>query len=180
MLSLDKDGKLEDHCADDNFLDGNCGATHYRFEARDRNNKVVASELVEINHDVSGHYWENFDDDEVYYQTVFTAEEGRLTLSVSLGRLVDGKYKTMSDTASVAFDAPGALRAFDQTYAEYKEVLSDIHSAYDENDDLVRWLGEDKSGSGRSIWNPYPPKLFSAITDSNYHVMLAHLNNQLK
>ena len=185
MLSLDKDGHVEDHCDDETFLAGDCGTTHYQFKAVDDNNKTVASELVEINHDVSGNYWENFDEDYYYYQAVFTAEEGPLTLSVSLGRLVDGKYKAMSDTASVEFEAPGDLRALDQTYAEYWEVLLDIHKAYDENDDLVRWLGEDGSGSGRSIWNPAPAEAFSDIAhpDSvvlDYDVMLAHLNNQLK
>ena len=46
MLSLDKNNEVEDHCKDDD-LGGDCGHTHYRFEARDEHGNVVASELVE-------------------------------------------------------------------------------------------------------------------------------------
>ena len=52
---------------------------------------------------------------------MFTAESGDLTLSVSLGRMVGGKYKAMSDTASVMFEAPDDLRALDQTF-EYQST----------------------------------------------------------
>ena len=184
MLSLDKDGKLEDHCADADITDGNCGHTHYQFKAMDENGNVVASELVET-HDSNGAS-EFGPTTTEYFQTVFTAEEGELTLSVSLGRKVDGKYKAMSDTASVTFEAPDDLRALDQTYDEYRRVLHDITGNvdtgitgdYDENEDLERWLGENDTGDGRSLWNPDTVVPFNSL--GRRDVMKAHLNNQLK
>ena len=133
-----------------------------------------------------------------YFQAVFTAESGDLTLSVSLGRMVGGKYKAMSDTASVMFEAPDDLRALDQTYAEYAREVSDIVGDYNNNEDAERWLGEDGSGSGRSLWNSDPGQSFKAAfygadalvggafldsgnnTDNNQGIIIAHLNNQLK
>ena len=72
-----------------------------------------------------------------FYQVVFSAESGDLTLSVSLGRMVDGKYKAMSDTASVMFEAPGDLRALDQTYEEYNRVNMDITGSIIEDDGSI-------------------------------------------
>ena len=186
MLSLDKDGDVEDHCADGD-IGGDCGHTHYRFQAVDENGNTVASELVETN-------GEFLATDADIFQTVFTAESGDLTLSVSLGRMVGGKYKAMSDTASVMFEAPDDLRALDQTYAEYLQVVWDILSGYDENEDLERWLGENGTGAGRSIWNRAAQQSFAKAfwgaiaqfdnygddTDDYKGVITAHLNNQLK
>ena len=171
MLSLDKDGNVEDHCADKD-INGDCGHTHYQFKAVDENGNTVASELVETQGRLSfsGHY----------FQSVFSAEKGDLTLSVSLGRMVGGKYKAMSDTASVAFEAPDDLRALDQTYREYYRVLLDIAADYDENEDLLRWLGENKTGANRSIWNRSPERGFAVISNDFRHITRAHLNNQLK
>ena len=173
MLSLDKDGDVEDRCAGDAMADGDCGHTHYQFKAVDDNGNTVASELVE-----TGGMMAAADAD--YFQTVFTAESGDLTLSVSLGRMVGGKYKAMSDTASVMFEAPGDLRALDQTYAEYDTVLGDIIGDYDENEDAQRWLGENESGDDRSIWNADPDADFTAAMLDAKDLMVAHLNNQLK
>ncbi len=172
MLSLDKDGHVEEHCADED-INGDCGHTHYQFKAVDVNGKTVASELVETQGrlgDIAGHY----------FQSVFSAEKGNLTLSVSLGRMVGGKYKAMSDTASVTFEAPDDLRALDQTYMEYYRVLLDITASYDENEDLVRWLGENNTGANRSVWNREPERGFSVISNDTRHIIRAHLNNQLK
>ncbi len=170
MLSLDKDGEVEDYCTK---IGTDCGHTHYQFKAVDDNGNTVASEEVET----SGRFAEG---DKDFFQTVFTAEDGDLTLSVSLGRMVGGKYKAMSDTASVMFEAPDDLRALDQTYDEYKRENADVIKGYDENDDAVRWLGEDKTGDDRSIWNPDDEGPFSAIASMTKKVMIAHLNNQLK
>ena len=189
MLSYDKDGEVEGHCTD---LNGDCGHTHYRFWAVDDNGHTVASELVETKGMFSAA-------DGDYFQSVFTAESGELTLSVSLGRMVDGKYKAMSDTASVTFDAPDDLRALDQTFAEYDRVLDDLIKGYDENDDAERWLGEDGTGDDRSIWNSDTEQSFAeafykdgkrgggwnATTsksgrDDDQGIVIAHLNNQLK
>ena len=172
MLSLDEDGEVEDHCADDD-IDDSCGHTHYQFKVVDDNGRTVASEEVETGGDLT----EAGDD---FFQVVFTAEEGDLTLSVSLGRMVGSNYKAMSDTASVMFEAPDDLSALDQTDAEYWAILDDIHADYDENDDLERWLGEDNTGDDRSIWNPDPEQAFSVIADEPKKVVTAHLNNQLK
>ena len=172
MLSLDKDGDVEAHCADAD-INGDCGHTHYQFKAVDDKGNTVASELTETMGELTAAGAD-------YFRTVFTAESGDLTLSVSLGRMVGGKYKAMSDTASVMFAAPDDLRALDQTYDEYLKVNSDIHGDYDENDDLERWLGKDKTGADRSIWNPDPKQAFSVIKNDKKKVMTAHLNNQLK
>ncbi len=171
MLSLDKDGRVEDHCADED-INGDCGHTHYQFKAVDANGKTVVSELVETQGSlqIGGHY----------FQSVFSAEKGDLTLSVSLGRMVGGKYKAMSDTASVTFEAPDDLRALDQTYREYYRVLLDIVADYDENEELQRWLGENKTGANRSIWNREPERGFSVISNDIRHITRAHLNNQWK
>ena len=187
MLSLDKDGDVEDHCADDD-IGGDCGHTHYRFKAVDEDGNTVASELVETD----GEFLATGDD---VFQTVFTAGSGDLTLSVSLGRMVGGKYKAMSDTASVMFEAPDDLRALDQTYAEYLRVVGDIIEDYDENEDLERWLGENGTGAGRSIWNSATEQSFAKAfwggngqLDTNYlgdtddykGILVAHLNDQLQ
>ncbi len=179
MLSLDEDGNVDDHCADKD-INGDCGHTHYLFKAVDANGKSVASELVETQGRL-GHFTHGGLD---YFQVVFAAEPGDLTLSVSLGRMVGGQYKAMSDTASVTFEAPNDLRALDQTYLEYRQVLNDLTGEYDENKDLVQWLGANDTGTGRSIWNRDPERGFSAIegVSAAYgrNVLQAHLNNQLK
>ena len=135
MLSLDDDGDVEDHCDDDD-INGDCGHTHYQFKAVDDNGNTVASELVET----EGGLAAGSGNKGQYFQTVFTAESGDLTLSVSLGRMVGGKYKAMSDTASVMFEAPDDLRALDQTYDEYNKVNEDITAGCDEDDDVERYL----------------------------------------
>lgn len=170
MLSLDDDGMVEDHCPDAD-IGGNCGHTYYQFKAVDDNGNTVASELVET----GGEF--NTTDAVEYFQTVFTAESGDLTLSVSLGRMVGGKYKAMSDVASVMFEAPDDLRALDQTADEYAKVLSDIEADYKENEDAEHWLGGNGHGDDRSIWNNDPEEAFNL---NSMKKLVAHLNNQLK
>ena len=200
MLSLDKDGKLEDHCSEDsktngedyNIANGGCGHTHYQFKAVDANGNTVASELVETkgyfdyyNHYTDSRYYLRRNDN--YFEVVFTAESGELTLSVSLGRMVDGKYKVMSDTASVRFKAPGDLRAFDQTNVEYVTVLSDINKVFRDNindkgnEIAERWLGKKGSGSGRSLWNPRVGEGLEDMYNDRVYTLKyqAYLNNQL-
>ena len=174
MLSLDQDGNLEDRCSTEDIEDGSCGPTHYQFKAVDEDGNTVASELVET-----------IGFRNSYYQVVFTAEEGDLTLSVSLGRKVDGKYRAMSDTASVTFEAPDDLRALDQTYDEYRTVLEDIDSDFKDNEDAERWLGKKGSGSSRSIWNRRPAESFDDFIAywgdrKSWGLMRVFLNNQLK
>ncbi len=169
MLSLDKDGNVEDHCADAD-IDGDCGHTYYQFKAVDDNGNTVASELVETGGDL-------MDSGADYFQTVFTAESGDLTLSVSLGRLVGGKYKAMSDTASVMFEAPDDLRALDQTYDEYNRVNMDITDGVDEEDDIERYRDSvfAVSGHDETLQDD------AAVNAADGKVkMLAYLNNQLK
>ena len=192
MLSLNEDGDVED-CSDDDLGDS-CGHTHYQFKATDDNGNTVASELVETGVDFA-----EIDGD--FAQVVYSSESGDLTLSVALGRMVGGKFKPMSDTASVMFEAPDDLRALDQTYLEYRRVLTDIAEDYDENDDAERWLGEDGTGDDRSIWNANPESSFAdafyggdgevggtndstadpAVVDAddNQGILIAHLNTQL-
>ena len=171
MLSFDKDGEVENHCADAD-IDGDCGHTHYQFKAVDDNGNTVASELVET----MGELTSGGSD---YFQTVFTAESGDLTLSVSLGRMVGGKYKAMSDTASVMFEAPDDLRALDQTYAEYSKVNEDITNGVDDTDDVDRY--RDSVFAARSGYDDgeeleSDAKVKAADTK---HKMVAYLNNQL-
>ena len=126
MLSFDDDGDVEDHCTD---LDGDCGHTHYQFEAVDENGKRIASEQFETRgmFTTAGPQ---------FFQSVFTAESGEMTISITLGRVDGNKFKAMSDTASVRFEAPDDLRALDQTYAEYNAVNTDIVASVDEVDDI--------------------------------------------
>ena len=198
MLSLDKDGDVEDLCSGNDIGD-DCGHTHYLFKAVDENGRTIASQEVETGGDFT-HEGDTLKGD--YYQVVYSSESGDVTLSVSLGRMVGGKYKAMSDTASVMFEAPDDLQALDQTFAEYRNELSDIVADYDENDDAVRWLGEDKTGDDRSIWNKNSESSFAnafygadgavggiydtTVTpavqnaDDNQGIVIAHLNNQLQ
>ncbi|MYC62941.1 MAG: hypothetical protein F4X16_08940 [Caldilineaceae bacterium SB0661_bin_34] len=158
MLSFDKDGDVEDDCKDEG---GDCGHTLYQFKAVDENGRTVASEQVETH----GSFSTSGAD---FFQVVFSAEGGGdLTLSVSLGRMVDGKYKAMSDTASVMFEAPDDLRALDQTYDEYNRVNSDITGGIDEDDDVEAYLD---SVFTTASWN-------ADWTDKQK--MTAYLNNQL-
>ena len=69
--------------------------TCFQFTATDENGNTVARKLV---------------DDEMtdfllkptkFFQSVFTIESNHLMLSVSLGRIVDGKYKAFSDAVVV-------------------------------------------------------------------------------
>ena len=180
MLSLNKDGKLEDHCADADITDGDCGHTHYQFKAVDENGNVVTSELVETNGDItigSSNY-----SGYLSFRSVFTAEKGELTLSLSLGRKVDGEYKAMSDTASVTFEAPDDLRALDQTEAEYLQVLADIAKDVVDNEDAERWLGKKTTGADRSLWNPRDAESLAALVVvlGDQGKLQAYLNNQLK
>ena len=172
MLSLDKDGDVEDHC-EDSDIDGDCGHTHYQFRAVDDNGNTVASERFETGGEFTA-------DGKDFFQTVFTAESGDLTLSVSLGRMVGGKYKAMSDTASVMFEAPDDLRALDQTYAEYTTVNADVTGEVDDEDDIDRYRDSvfaARSGhdEGELLKNDDAVKAASGKLK-----MLAYLNNQLK
>jgi len=147
MLSLDEEGNVEDLCTD---IGGDCGHTHYLFKAVDENGRTIASQRVETGGDFK-YMSDEFKGD--YYQVVYSSESGDVTLSVALGRMIGGKFKAMSDTASVMFEAPDDLQALDQTFDEYQKMIYDIVGDYDENDDAVRWLGEDNTGDDRSIWN---------------------------
>ena len=198
MLSLDKDGQVEDHCAGDAFDNGDCSHTHYQFKAVDENGHTVASELVETGGNlVYARRAEYLEPEDSYFQVVFTAESGELTLSVSLGRVDKGQYRAMSDTASVTVKVPRDLRDYDQTNLEYSAVFSDILDKFrDDNDNKFRgdndykgngiaerWLGKKGSGAGRSLWNPRAEEELSdlLISPLEYQlVMQAHLNNQLK
>ena len=161
MLSFDKDGKVEDHYVDADIND-RCGYTHYQFKAVDANGNTVTSELVETNGRLVA--W-----GDSYFQVVFTAESGELTQSVSLGRLVGGNYKAMSDTASVTFKASGALRAFNQAYDEYRRALSDITLEIEDNEDAERRLGEKDTGADHTIWDPRPDNLAKAPSGEPWH-----------
>ncbi len=170
MLSLDKDNDVEDHCTD---INDDCGHTHYQFKAEDENGKIVASEMVET----GGRLAAAATADKDYFQVVFSAESGDLTLSVSLGRMVGGNYKAMSDTASVMFEAPDDLRALDQTYIEYNTVNTDITNGVDDEDDIERYrdsvfalAGHDDALESDAKVDGQDPKT----------KMLAYLNNQLK
>ena len=167
MLSLDKDGDVEDHCSDKNK---DCGHTHYQFKAVDDNGNTVASELVETGGDLLA-------SEPDFYQTVFTAEDGDLTLSVSLGRMVGGKFKAMSDTASVMFEAPDDLRALDQTYNEYNRVNTDITGGVDEADDIERYRDSVFARKGDDAALDTDKEVKEATPKVR---MLAYLNNQLK
>ena len=177
MLSLDDDGDVEDHCGGDDFADGDCGHTHYQFKAVDDNGNTVASELVET----GGRFSAGAGNGGMgYFQTVFTAESGDLTLSVSLGRMVGGKYKAMSDTASVMFEAPGDLRALDQTYAEYALVNKEITKDVNEVDDIERYLDSvfaALSGIDEDERFKNDKQVDTAPANNK---MVAYLNNQLK
>ena len=81
MLSLDKDGDVEDLCASKDF-GGDCGHTHYLFKAVDENGRTIASQEVETGGDFE-HTSDTFKGE--YYQVVYSAESGDVTLSVSLG-----------------------------------------------------------------------------------------------
>lgn len=170
MLSFDKDGDVEDHCTD---INDDCGHTHYQFKAVDENGRIVASEEVET----GGRLAAAATTDDDYFQVVFSAESGDLTLSVSLGRMVGGEYKAMSDTASVMFEAPDDLRALDQTYAEYNAVNTDITKGVDKADDVATYrdsvfalAGHDEALESDA----------DVLAQNGKTRMLAYLNNQLK
>ena len=173
MLSLDKDGDVENHCATKD-IDGDCGHTHYQFKAVDENGNTVASELVET----KGRLGTAPDLQNDYFQTVFSAESGDLTLSVSLGRMVGGKYKAMSDTASVMFEAPGDLRALDQTYAEYLTANTDVTGDVDKADDIERYRDSVFARPGDDAALDTDSEVSGADTSDKTR-MLAYLNNQL-
>ncbi len=161
MLSYDEDGEVETDCTDEG---GDCGHTHYQFKAVDADGKLEASEMFET----GGSFAVSGPDAADFFQAVFSAESGELTLSLSLGRMVDGRYKPMSDTASVTFDAPGDLRALDQTYDEYSTVNNDIISDIEEDDDVEAYLD---SAFTTLSWS---------ANWTEKQTITAYLNNQLK
>ena len=180
MLSLDEDGDVEDPCT---TTGDDCGHTHYQFEAVDENGRRVASELYETNGvfatdnplvlaDVATVTQPELDTMNAaldFFEVVFTAESGDLTLSVSLGRMVSGKYKAMSDTASVMFEAPDDLELLDQTYAEYLATNDGIVADVTEEDDVETYLD--------SIFGPHSE--YADLANDQAKV-LAYINNQLK
>ena len=113
---------------------------------------------------------------------MFTAEKGDLTLTVTLGRKVDGKYRAMSDIAAVgAFTAPGDLRALDQTYEEYTTVLKDITDGVKEVAHIATYRDSKFSTKALSSWdNAEELKNNDAVKGANIKLkMVAYLNNQL-
>ena len=170
MLSFDEDGNVEDHCTD---INDDCGHTHYQFKAVDDNGRIVASDLVET----GGSLAAAATADEDYFQVVFSAESGDLTLSVSLGRMVGGKYKAMSDSASVMFEAPDDLRALDQTYAEYNRVNTDVAGEVTEADDIETYRDSVFARPGDDANLDTDTEVGNANGKTK---LLAYLNNQLK
>ena len=170
MLSFDEDGDVENHCTD---INDDCGHTHYQFRAVDDNGKIVASEEVETDGRLAAAATADSD----YFQVVFSAGSGDLTLSVSLGRMVGGEYKAMSDTASVMFEAPDDLRALDQTYDEYKAVNTDITNDVDDEDDIERYRDSVFALVGHDDALESDAKVGGQDLKTK---MLAYLNNQLK
>ena len=83
--------------------------------------------------------------------------------------MVSGKYKAMSDTASVMFEAPDDLRSLDQTYAEFQEVLNDITKDITESDDVEAYLD-----------SVFTTVSYSDIDGDDPKELAAYLNNQLK
>ena len=184
MFSMNEDGIVEDHCSrfdeDDSFGD-TCSYTHYRFEAVDATGNIVASELVET----EGSRINAGDRD--YYQAVFTAESGELTLSVSLGRMVGGNYKAMSDTASVTFEAPDDLRALDQTMDEYDWIAWEFESnAVDRNapGNVARASTEFLEATERwseSVWGEWWDAHWGPTSSTAApYIIQGYLNRQLK
>ena len=151
-----------------------CGHTHYQFKAVDDNGRIVASEEVET----GGRLSAAATTEEDYFQVVFSAESGDLTLSVSLGRMVGGKYKAMSDTASVMFEAPDDLRALDQTYDEYNTVNTDITGDVDEADDIEAYRDSVFARPGDDVGLDTDTEVEDEADGKTK--MLAYLNNQLK
>lgn len=69
--------------------------THFQFTTTDENGKIVDRKLIEAD---DSFFVETYS----FFQSVFSAASDDLMLSVSLGRIVDGRYKAFSDTAIVA------------------------------------------------------------------------------
>jgi hypothetical protein len=180
MLSLDDEGDVEDPC---DTVGGDCGHTHYQFKAVDENGKLQASELYETNGvfatdnplvlvdpgTVTQAELDTMNAAKDFFEVVFTAESGDLTLSISLGRMVSGRYKAMSDIASVTFEAPDDLELLDQTYAEYLATNNGIAGDVTEADDVEAYLD--------SLFGPHSE--YADLTDNQAKV-LAYINNQLK
>ena len=114
----------------DLYDDGD-GVTHYQFMALNEHGNRMAVELV----DTKGEIADNPNRNNGYYQTVFSKDDGDITLSVTLGYVKDGRFKAMSDTSSVRLASPADLRSMNQTYDEYTNRLGLITGECDTKND---------------------------------------------
>ena len=130
ILCTNRDGDLEDDCANDDGV----GLTHYRVEVTDVDGNREYREQVPM---VAG--------TEVY-SSEFNLNDGTYTFAVDAGYVEDGKFYALSDKAQVVFDIPDDYRKYNQTVAELQALVDDIL-------EIVKAEDDDFDGFYDSDWN---------------------------
>ncbi len=127
ILCTNKDGDLEDDCADDDGV----GLTHYRVTVIDDNGNTEYIETVEISRDP-------------VYTAEFNLNDGTYTFAVDAGYIDDGKFYALSDKAQVEFDIPDDYTKWNQTNREVNGLLDDIaDTVAGEEDDFDAFYDSD-------------------------------------
>ena len=148
ILCTDKDGDLQDDCADDDGV----GITHYRVTVIDDNGNT---EYVETVADRSAN-------GDGVFNAKFNLNDGTYTFAVDAGYVEDGKFYALSDKAQVEFDIPDDYRKYNQDQDEVNALLDDIAGTValeDEDFDAFYdsdWNFNGYEGDGSSVAKPDP------------------------
>ena len=190
LASIDKDGDMGTCLDDDNATPGfnrpTCGPTHYQFEALDANGNPIARERVDVE--------DGRVTDEPLYMVSFPADPGDLTITLTLGRTINGRYRALSDTAIVRVTVPGDTSALSQTAGEFNTLMSGTGSdaglvgggtgddiPYTSNDDARRFYDSLWSKGQDPLSSDEPATTEAAALRIHHQTRLAaHLNNQFE
>ena len=118
ILCTDKDGDLQDDCADDDGV----GITHYRVTVTDDNGNTEYVDTVETH-------------SRAVYEATFPLNDGEYTFAVDAGYVDGGRFYALSDKAQVEFDIPGDYRRYNQSETVALALLDDIVEEVDGNED---------------------------------------------
>ena len=129
ILCTDKDGDLQDDCADGDGV----GITHYRVTVIDDNGNT------EYTHDIATH-------DGPFYTAEFNLNDGTYTFAVDAGYVDGDNFYPLSDKVQVEFDIPDDYTKYNQETREVVSLLNDIV-------ETVRKEDEDFDAFYDSDWN---------------------------
>ena len=156
LLCMQDNGDLDDDCTGDDIE----GITHYRLTVRDADNisnvafRDTFAEKSNIpvagsvsNNQVPAVFTPARTDDDLYYKANFNLQDGEYWFEVEAVHVDGRKVTPLSNKAVVKIEIPGDLRVYDQSYAQYLDLLEEevIDHITDDADNSEAWRN--------SIWN---------------------------